>query len=188
MGQEEIVNAILADAEEDARKIVAQAEEAAAAVRQAAESEAEKLIAETQAQTAMRAKAIADGKAATARLDGAKILLAEKRRVIASVYARAYEQLLALGEKECLALYGRLLEEYAREGDEIVIAPNFRYRAALEKLAVVGKRKLKIVPEGTAEGGFFLRGKNADVDLTYAALLAQDREEHQSEIAYAIFR
>lgn len=188
MGREEIVNTILADAEEDARKIVAQAEEAAAAVRQAASDEAKKLLDDTQAETAQRGKAIADGKEATARLDGAKILLAEKRRVIASVYARAYEKLLALGEKECLALYGWLIEEYAAEGDEIVLAPNFRYRAALEKLAVVGKKKLKITTDLKTEGGFLLRGKNADVDLTYAALLAQDREEHQSEIAYAIFK
>ena len=52
MGREEIVKTILADAEEDARKIIAQAEEHAAAVRQAASDEADKLLGETQAETA----------------------------------------------------------------------------------------------------------------------------------------
>lgn len=188
MGREDIVNTILSDAEKEAQEIIAQAEAKAAAVRQTASDEAKRLLDETQTETALRAKAIADGKAATARLDCAKILLAEKRGVLSSVYAHAYDRLLALGEKECVALFERLLKEYAEEGDEVAISPKFRYRAALEKLSVLSAKKLTVVTDKTVEGGMILHGKTADVDLTYGALLARDREEHQSEIAFEIFK
>ena len=37
-------------------------------------------------------------------------------------------------------------------------------------------------------GGFVLRGKTSDKDLSYGALLAADREEHQAEIAAELFK
>lgn len=188
MGKEDIVNTILADAEREAQATIAEAQKKAAEIRAAAEKEAKALLDGAQAETDLRAKAICDGKEASARLDGAKILLAEKRRVIALVYARAYEKLLALGEKESISLFERLLKENAREGDELVLPAKFRYRAALEKSDVVVRKKLSIAADANIEGGFYLRGKNADVDLTYASLLAQDSEEHQSEIAFALFK
>lgn len=188
MGKEEIVGAIIADAEKEAQEIVAQAEEKAGSVKNAAEEVAKKLLETAQAETDARAKAVLEGKAATARLDSAKVLLAEKRRVIAAVYARAYEKLEALSEKESLAFMARLLNEYASEGDEVALSSSYRYKAAFEKLPVIAKKKLKVVSDQQIKGGFVLRGTNADVDLSFETLLAQDREEHQSEIASAVFK
>lgn len=37
-------------------------------------------------------------------------------------------------------------------------------------------------------GGFVLHGKNSDVDLSFSALLAHDREENQPELAAEIFK
>ena len=188
MAQEDIVNAILSDAEKEAQEIIANAQRKAEETRKAAQNVADTLLRTAEAETQARAKAIADGKAATARLDCAKITLAEKRRVIASVYARAHEKLETLGEKEALSLLERLLKNYAQEGDEVVIGKRFIHRAAFEKLPVVSKLKLKVVTDASVSGGFILRGKNADVDLSFATLLAQDREEHQSEIAAELFK
>ena len=188
MGREEIVSAILSDAEQEAERIVAQAREKAAAMVQNAEKEAEEALANAQAEVSARGKAIKDGKAATARLDSQKILLAEKRRVIAAVYARAAEKLSSLGEKEAVALFQKLLERYGGEGDEVVISSRFRYRAALEKLPVVAKKKLKVTEDKNLEGGMLLRGKTSDVDLSLSSLLSRDRDEYQSAIAAEIFK
>ena len=187
MGQQEIIDRIVADAEAEAANMIADAEKVADAVRAESEAEAEKLVSATQVEIAARAKAIADGKASAARLDGAKILLAEKRRVLDSVYTRAYEKLLALPEKECLALYATLLQKYAEEGDEVVLSARFRYATELSKLPVVAEKKLKLTANGAFDGGFVLHGKYADTDLTFLAILERDKEKSQAEISKRIF-
>lgn len=189
MAKEEIVERILSDAQAEARATVAEAEERAAAVVAAAEARAEALKAETKQEIAARSKAIAEGKAAAARLDSAKILLGEKRRVIDTVYARALEKLLALGEKECLSLTAALLERYAEDGDEVVFAENYAFYDKAAHLPVFKAKNLKLsLSRANISGGFLLRGSVSDKDLSYSALLGADREERQAELAAELFR
>ena len=55
-------------------------------------------------------------------------------------------------------------------------------------LPVVREKGLKVSPKSAKiDGGFMLCGKNSDKNLSYGALLAQDREEYQAEIASKIF-
>ncbi len=142
----------------------------------------------TSAIIAERSKAIADGKAAAARLDAAKVMLAAKRGVIDAVYARALEKLKALPQKDAVRLAEGLLLSYAEDGDELVFATNFAYKAQVLKLAVVAEKNLKNSGKtADIDGGFILIGKNSDKDLSYGALLALDREERQAEIAAKLF-
>ena len=94
MSKEEIVGRIISDAEEDAKAIVEAAEEKAAQTVAKAESKAEEARKDTEAEVAHKVKGIFDGKAATARLDGAKIMLGAKRDDIDEVYARALRSLV----------------------------------------------------------------------------------------------
>ena len=189
MSKEAIVERILSDAEREAEAVVKSAEEKAAATVDAASRQAEKGRRESEADVKARAESIAERKAAGARLDGAKILLAEKRRVIDGIYARALERLIALGKEECLALADRLLKEYAEAGDEILFAENYRYVEDVAQLPVSEEKKLKISKKkAMIDGGFVLKGKTSDKDLSYGALLAADREEYQAELAAEIFR
>lgn len=188
MSREAILERILLDAEAEAENIVAEAQAKAAAAREKAAAEAEEYRAEAEAETAEKCAAIAEGKAATARLDCAKILLAEKRKVIAAIYECALRELLALNERDCLALTERLLKAYAGEGDEVVFARSYRYADGAQRLAVAAEKKLKFPKErAEIEGGFLLRGKKSDTDLSYSALLEADREEHQAELAAELF-
>lgn len=189
MGKQDIIARILSDAEGEAEAAEAQARESAEQIRAEAESRAEALKAETEAELAVRAKRISEGKAAAARLDCAKLLLAEKRRVLDEVYARALSQLLSLGEHEALALYGKLLAAYAEEGETVVFAEGFAYAAKAAQLPVVKERGLTVAGErAPIAGGFLLRGKKCDKDVSFGALLLADREEHQAELAARIFR
>ena len=115
--------------------------------------------------------------------------LAEKRRVIEAVYKNALEALVALDKKTALALADRLLSGFAEDGDEIVFAANYKYPAEVLKLDVVKEKKLKASNDkASVEGGFVLKGKNSDKDVSYGALLQLDREERQAEIAATIFK
>ena len=188
MSEQAIVERIISDAEEEARAIIKEAEERAKATVARATTDAERNRLGTQAEVKAKADSIFDGKAAVARLDGAKIMLAEKRGVIDEIYARALEKLLNLSEKETLSLCTRLLTEHAEEGDELVFADNFRYAQAVSALPVVKQKKLKVsTKRAKLDGGFMLCGKNSDKNLSYGAILAMDREEQQAQIASVIF-
>lgn len=188
MSREEIVSRVLSDAEQEAEKMIADAKKRAETIVQAAQAESQAEIAEAEKETYARAKLITDGRAATARLDGQKALLAEKRRVIDGVYYRALAALLCLNGHDSVRLAERLLRENAEEGDEIVFAANFAFAEDVSALPVVREKKLTVSAERPElSGGFLLRGKNSDKDVSYAALLAADREEFQAEIARAVF-
>lgn len=188
MSEQAIVERIISDAEEEARAIIKEAEERAKATVDRANTRAERNRRGTEAEVKAKAESIFDGKAAVARLDGAKILLSEKRGVIDGIYARALEKLLALSEKDTLLLCTRLLTEHAEEGDELVFADNFRFAQAVSALPVVKEKKLKVSKGHVGlDGGFMLCGKNSDKNLSYGAILALDREEKQAEIASVVF-
>ncbi|MGN0813995.1 MAG: V-type ATP synthase subunit E [Candidatus Coproplasma sp.] len=188
MGKEDIVERIISDAEEEARKIVAAAEEKAAQTVAEAEKEAERTRIGTKAEVAEKVKGILDGKAATARLDCAKIMLGAKREVIDQAYAQALELLIGLNKDDSLSLAEDLLVSYAEDGDKIMFAENYRFAEEVAKLQVVKDKKLKVSPvRADLDGGFILVGKDSDKNLSYGALLSADREEKQAEIAAQIF-
>ena len=188
MSKESIVERILSDADAECEAIIgaanARGEEIVAAATARADSERQ----ETETELNALSKRILEVNAATARLDSAKVLLAEKRRVIESIYARALERLLSLGERESLALLERLLRENAEEGDEIVFDEGYPYREGAAKLPIVKKLKLTVSADSLKlGGGCILRGKRCDKDLSYSALLSADAEAHQAELAAKLF-
>lgn len=189
MGKEEIVSRILSDAEEEAEAALAEAalsaENAVASARQRAEEDRR----ETEKEINERASRIREGRAAAARLDSAKILLAEQRRVIDEIYARALARLVTLGKRESLALLERLLKESAEEGDELVFAEDYPYAEEAKGLPVVKERKLNVSKErAPISGGCLLRNASCDKDCSFASLLARDREENESLLAERLFR
>ncbi len=189
MSKEAIVERILSDAGAEAEAIIKDAEEKAAAVVAAASSRAEKGRRDSEAEVKVKTGSIFERKAATARLDCAKILLSEKRRVIDTIYKEALDKLVALSEEECLALTDKLLKEYAESGDEIFFAENYSYASAAARLPVMAEKNLTISSRRIGiDGGFRLRGVSSDKDLSYGALLAADRDEYQADMAAEIFK
>lgn len=189
MGVENIVERIISDAQTEASAIIAEAERQAENTVSDAKTQAERKLTGVKAETAQRVKSILDGKEATARLDCAKIELAEKRRVLDAVYEEALAKLIALAKRESVALSERLLTEYADEGDEIVFASGYKFVPEVMALDIVKEKKLThSIGAGGISGGFVLKGKTADKDVSYSALLAVDREEHVSEIAEKLFK
>ena len=182
MNEQAIVDRIISDAEKEAEAIIAEAERRAEETVAEANEKRARNLAGTKAEVKIKRDGIFDGKEAAARLDGAKILLAEKRGVIDEVYARALKKLTELGERDALFLCAKLLEENAEEGDEVVFAEK------ASALPVIKEKKLKISKKrADLDGGFILRGNVSDKDISYGALLAADREEMQAEIAIKIF-
>ena len=188
MNEQAIVERIISDAEQEARNIISEAEARAGQTVAEASKKADRHRLGTEAEINEKVKGIVDGKAAAARLDAGKIALGEKRGVIDELYSRALEQLVRMSKAETLRLAYRLLAEYAEEGDEIVFAENFPYAQDVASLNIVKDKKLKVSPaHAPCDGGFILCGKNSDKNLSYAAILSEDREQYEAEIATKIF-
>ena len=186
---EDIVARILADADREAQDIIREAEGKAEEIFWRAQSQAAESRAEAEREVAAKAKSIADGKAAAARLDGAKVSLAEKRRVLDTVYKCALAALSALKKKESVALADRLLSTHAEEGDEIVFSSEYAYADEVVALPIVKKLGLTVSKKRLElGGGFMLRGKICDKDLSYPALIEADRAAHQAELAGELFK
>ena len=188
MSKENIISRILSDAQEEADKIIAAANARADAIVAAAEEKAAKERRETEKEVAERVADIRTRSQAAARLEGGKISLAAKRRVIDGVYKQALSRLVSLPKEEALALASSLLVAFADEGDEILLAKNYLYEKELAMLSVVEDKKLRIrADRALLDGGFLLIGEKTDKNLSYGALLAQDREENESRLAEELF-
>lgn len=188
MSKEAIIEKIISDAQAEAAEIIAQAEKSAEKIKSDSDKKNEKTRLAAERETAQKCDSISERKAAAVRLESAKILLEQKRRVIDEIYNNALKRLVNLNEEECDLIIGRLLREYAEEGDVIHFADNFLYPERVALLPVVKEKNLKISGERMEiDGGIFLKGKISDKDLSYGALLALDREEYQAKIAAALF-
>lgn len=188
MSKERIRDQILSDAENEGRLIEEIAKKRGEEIVSAAMERAEKERKETEREVKEKTQSVYEKKEASARLESAKILLSEKRKVIDGIYAIAKERLVTMEKEETIALASKLLTRYAEDGDEIVFATNYKYVAEVALLPIVEKKNLKISKDRVKiDGGFLLLGKKADKDLSYGALLNADREAHQAELAREIF-
>jgi V/A-type H+-transporting ATPase subunit E len=189
MSTTDIVNKIIEDAEAEKAQALSEAQKKADELLREAEQSATKAEAESKAQAQKKCADIAERKAASARLECAKITLAERHRVLDGVYEKALKKLIDLSKVDCLALTGRLLESYAEEGDTIWFAKNFLYAEDAAKLQVVGKKHLKVAKERlNLSGGFVLKGELSDKDLSYDKLLAADKEENAGQVLSALYK
>ena len=189
MSVSQIKERILADAEKESGAIIKEANEKAEKLLADASLRAQTLREETEREVAEKCKNIKEKREADARLEGAKILLGEKRKVINAVYDEALSRLLELSEEDTLHLAERLLISYAECGDEVVFAENFRWKEGVKLLPIVKTLGLTFAKETEKlSGGMFLRGKSSDKDLTYGTLLTADREEYQADLARAVFK
>lgn len=188
MGIQEICDKIAADARAEAEAIIAAAQKTADRVKAEA---AERIACADKAEreeTGVKVKGISDGYAASARLEANKTALAGRRAVLDEVYSRALARLLAMDKEDFLALCARLIEAYAEEGDEIVFAASFPYRKEIGALPVVQRLKLNISFGKGGGEGMLLCGKTSDKDLSFAALLQEDRALHEAEVAAELFK
>lgn len=189
MGTQNIVDKILSDAEAEAKAIVTEAEAKADKILSDASSRAQKARVEMEKEVEKRKESILEKKEADARLECAKIVLREKRKVVDGVYALALARLIALEKEDALKLSNALLQKYAEEGDTLYFAENFRYAEEVSALPVIANRGIKVsLQRLPLDGGMKLEGRISDKDLSFGAILATDREEYQAKLAVELFR
>jgi V/A-type H+-transporting ATPase subunit E len=195
MDAENVVAKILADANSEAEKIKRQAQE-----KQSAEqAKLDEQLRQYQKQTdALAQKAAEDEKShllAAARMQIAKELLIEKRRILDEVFEQARRQLLNLPGDQYRRLIADLMVGAVETGNEEVVVDKNEKRIDQElvnqvnqRLAGENKGNLRLSDQGQElGGGFILRRGKIRTNVSFEVLLSQARKELEIELAKELF-
>ena len=191
----QVVEKILADAKAEAAKIKKEAEEKEAAEQAKLDEQLDQYRKQTEI---LAKKAGEDEKShilAAARMDTAKQLLAEKRKILDEVFEKARQQLRDLPDEEYHALCTKLMLEAVETGDEEVIVDKNENRIdqALinqinQQLGSNRKGNLKLSEERQDIGaGFILKRGKIKTNVSTDVLLDQARKELEIELAKELF-
>ena len=188
MAKQELLDKIIADAEERARQIIAEAEGKADSAVAAAEAEraalldnARKIASAAAPETIRRRKAMAE-------LEGRKLVLAEKQALIGEAYQKALLAVKASDKYEALLV--KMILSVAEDGDSVVFAASdakLDRKKILDEAMKQGKIKLTEDKEkGSFAGGIDLRGKDCDKNLSLEVEIENLRSE-EDVCAKALF-
>ncbi len=192
----QVVEKILADAKAEAGKIKKQTAENEAA-EQAKLSEQ---LGEYKKQTEVLAKKAGEDEEshilAAARMDIAKQLLAEKRKILDEVFEQARQHLQNLPDEEYRTLCTKLMLEAIETGDEEVIVDKNETRINQDlidqvnrQLSSKGKGELKLSDQKQDIGaGFILRRGQIKTNVSLDVLLDQARKELEIDLAKELFQ
>jgi len=195
MEADQVTEKILADANAEAEKVKKEAEE-----KQADEkAQFDQQLKEYHTQTdALAQKAAQDRKLhllAAARMDIAKDLLAEKRKILDKVFDQARTQLLKLPDDDYRKLCSKLMHAAVETGDEEVIIDKNEKRIDMSFIKKINrelgpgfKGNLRLSDEKDSLGGGFIlkRGKIKN-NVSLEVLLALARKDLEIELAKDLF-
>ena len=192
----QVVEKILADAKTEAEKIKKQTEENEAAEQ----AKLSRQLDEYKKQTEILAKKAGEDEEshilAAARMDIAKQLLAEKRKILDEVFQQARQQLQNLPDEEYRTLCTKLMLEAVETGDEEVIVDKNETRINQDfidqvnrQLSSKGKGELKLSDQKQDIGaGFVLKRGQIKTNVSLSVLLDQARKELEIDLAKELFQ
>jgi len=203
MEAEQVVEKILSDAKTEAEKIQNQAQEKEAAEQAGYDEQLD----EYRKQTEILSQKAAENKKlhllAAARMQNARDLLAEKRKILDEVFTQARGQLLNLPDNQYRQLITNLMLKAVETGDEEVIIDKNEKRIDLqlvnqvnEQLQSVSSTSLRAGGRGNLTlsderkdlgGGFILKHGKIKNNASLEVLLAQARRELEIELAKELF-
>lgn len=192
----QVVEKILADANAEAEKIKKQTEENEAAEQ----AKLSRQLDEYSKQTEILARKAGEDEEshilAAARMDIAKQLLAEKRKILDEVFEQAREQLQNLPDEEYRTLCTKLMLETVETGEEEIIVDKNEKRINQDlidqvnrQLSSKGKGELKLSDQKQNIGaGFILKRGQIKTNVSLNVLLDQARKELEINLAKELFQ
>ncbi len=193
IGAERLINSIL----DDARAAAAATEADAATAIAQINTRLEQDKSDIRTASARRAEAvhasILDRERINAELDGRKLLLQKRRRLMDRAFDEAYASLCSLSGDERYALIRRTLIAEAEGGERVRPAgcdTTLVKRAVAEinpMLAEQGKAPLTVGGTADIEAGFVLVSDRFVKDCSFASLLAAVREDCEPDVVSVLF-
>lgn len=197
MSFDDILKKIKEDAEEEASRILKEADARSREIIEEAEKEAldksrkDLLKAETEAEEEKRRIL------ALERLEARRSLLMAKQEAVDEVYAEVLERLRNLSDDEYLSFVRKSVLEAVETGEEtLLISPGDRERippefleelnSELEKRGLPGSLKVEVL-DTDLDGGVMLRGEGTETNLTFSQILESVKEEVEPRVIAVLF-
>ncbi len=189
-------------------KIAKGAEENASAIREEGRLKRQEILSEAESlarQASERILREANEKAelekrrasVSAELERRREVLKKKQELIEECFQAALDELVNLPQEEYRALVRTMLLNLVSTGEEVVsVSPDDERKLGDDFIATINdvlrkmnkKGDLKVQADSPAiRGGFILRTVDVEVDCSFGTLLAQLREELQSDVAKILF-
>ncbi len=182
-GKENIINKILADADERCKQIISDAEATAKATVAAAQSAIEADSEALEARLKLAREEYMRNARANAELNARKYRLAAKQQLVTSCYDEAYNRLAAMNAADRLDFIGELIVKYAEQGETVYVTHADSKQVTqlwldgFDKDLKLGKKLIR------ADGGIVLEGDGYEKDCTLKSVVRYLREQTEAKVA-----
>ena len=191
-GIEKITAKIQADAQAEADRLRAEADEKIAALRAQAEAQAEQESAAILARGEKAAKERLERLSSAAGMETRKLELAAKQEVLAQAFQLALDDLCTLPEEQYIALLTTLLKKASSTGrEEVIFSPKDRERLGQKAVdAANAAIPAQLTLSGQTRpmgGGFILADSDVELNCTVETLVRLQREKLEKAVVQVLF-
>lgn len=192
MSIEKITSKIIGDAQAEAKAALDQAQAVRAEILAEAKAEAERILSKAEADGRSDKEKLISRRKAVADIDGRKIVLEEKQKLIASCFDRAVDKISAMDEELYVDFLVRLLADAGETEGQLILSPADAEKVG-KKLteaaakAIPGSKFTLSEETRNIKGGFLLKKGSVYVNCTAEALVDEAREELVGDVAARLF-
>jgi V/A-type H+-transporting ATPase subunit E len=189
---------IVRDAEEEARKVLAEGEGEADTITGDARVRAAEIMKRAEARAADEAREHIRRQISIRELDARKAILGEKGSFMDQAFDKAMEELRRKDVDGGYSLTkSLLLQEIASGDEEIVLSPEDKKNIGGDFVAALNrelesrglKGEVKIADDTRPmKGGFILRSGRKEINVTFESMIAGIRDDAELEISDALFK
>ena len=192
MSIEKITSKIVGDAEKEAETVLMQSKSQCDAILAEAQAKAEEIIAKAEEEGEKEKEKLIFRKA-VADIDGRKLLLVEKQKLIAGCFDKAEAELCSMEREQYIEFLVHLLKSTGQDSGELIlnagdaqsIGPALVSAAAGQ---IPGSRIVLSGETRDIKGGFLLKQGSAYINGTIETLIEEAREELAAEAAACLFQ
>lgn len=192
MSIEKITSKIIGDAQTEARAALDQAQAEGKRIVAEAKEEAAGILSKAQADGRSEKEKLISRRRAVADIDGRKIVLEEKQKLIADCFDQAVEKITSMDAESYTDFLVRLLVSVGETSGQLILNPRDAERVG-EKLVAAAAEAISgsafTLSEETRniKGGFLLKKGSVYVNCAVEALVDEAREELAGDVAARLF-
>ena len=192
MSIEKITAKIISDAQEQADTAADQARKECSEILSAAKAEADEILKRAESEGNSQKERLISRRRYVAQIDGRKVILEEKQKLIANCFEQAIERITSMGGDAYTAFLVRLLADTGATAGELILSPSDLKNIGDKLVKTASKRIANssfTLSQETRDirGGFLLKNGSVYVNCTVEALVDENRAELVGDVAARLF-